>query len=174
MSYDSALRRKYAKALLTIVLAIAGGILFVGLYRSTTMTEVVLTGLVPAAPLLIWSVREFFRQRDAAEANDIIQKESETLLSRVVAGGCDERSCTAQSANLQSALFHRRATNPLLFPGLYKIQRLVLEKRMNEGAEHWIKAAGYWPGSEHAVATSNPTGLASRSAPGSAPGTTAF
>lgn len=169
VSYDSALRRKYAKVLLAIVLAVAGGILAMGLYRSTTLADMVLTGLVPAAPLVIWSVRECFRQRDAAEANDVIQKESEALLHHVLAGGCDEHSCTAQSAQLQSALFNRRATNPLLFPGLYKLQRFVLEKRMGEGAEHWIKAAGYWPAKGGKIETSNPAAPEALQVPPSSP-----
>jgi hypothetical protein len=145
VSYDSALRRRYGSLLLIVVVALAAGIVGVALWNSATLADTVLTGMVPAAPLVIWAFREFFRQRDAAEANDIIQQESETLLARVIGKECDAESCTAESAQLQGALFNRRATNPLLLPGVYDLQRFVMEKRMNEGAEHWVKTAGFWP-----------------------------
>lgn len=143
VSYDSALRRHYALLLLITVCIVSASIFMIGLLRSATLAEVVLTALVPPAPLLIWVLREYFRQSDAADANETVQKESEALLNKVIAEQCDEPSCTAQSTQLQSALFARRAANPLLFPGVYKLRRTPLEGEMDAGAEHWLQKAGY-------------------------------
>ena len=143
VSYDSALRRHYAAILLGVVIALSVIIFLFGFARSATLADVVITGLVPPAPILIWALREFFRQTDAAEANDAIQKEAEAILGKVVDGGCGPDLCLAQSVQMQSAIFARRASNPLLFPGLYTRRRKALELEMNAGARHWLAKAGY-------------------------------
>lgn len=143
VSYDSALRRHYAALLLGVVFIVAAAIFLTGLLSSATLSDVVLTALVPPAPLLIWALREYFRQIDAADANETVQRESEALLNRVIADQCDEPNCSAQSVQLQSALFARRAANPLLFPGVYKFRRPRLEGEMDAGADHWLQKAGF-------------------------------
>ena len=143
VTYDTALRRNYSALLIGLVAAISVGIVILGFVQSATLTELVLSGLVPVAPLMIWATREFFRQRDAAAANTIIQRESEALLRETIDGQCDEPTCTSQSMQLQAALFARRSTNPLLMPGLYQRRRAPLEQRMEHGAEHWLAESGY-------------------------------
>lgn len=143
VTYDTALRRNYSAVLIGLVALISLGIVVLGFMRSSTLAELVLSGLVPVAPLVIWATREFFRQRDAAAANAIIQRESETLLRHAISGQCDEPTCTSQSLQLQAALFARRSTNPLLMPGLYRLRRAPLEQRMEHGAEYWLAQAGY-------------------------------
>jgi hypothetical protein len=143
VSYDSALRRHYALGLVLAVFAVSAAIFIFGLVNAKSLADVVVTALVPPAPILIWALREHFRQKDAADANDTIQKESEAVLNDVLAGGCPEPECTARSMQLQSALFVRRAANPLLFPGLYQRRRTGLEGEMDAGAEHWLAKAGY-------------------------------
>lgn len=143
VSYDSALRRHYAMVLVGTVLVLSAAIFIFGLVNSKSLADVVVTALVPPAPVLIWALREYFRQRDAAEANDSIQKESEAILNEILKDGCPEPECTARSVQLQSAVFARRATNPLLFPGLYERRRAGLEDEMDAGAEHWLEKAGY-------------------------------
>jgi hypothetical protein len=143
VSYDSALRRHYAMVLVITVFILSAAIFTFGIANSKSLADVVVTALVPPAPILIWALREYFRQKDAAEANDTIQKESEAVLKEVLAGGCPEPECTARSKQLQGALFTRRAANPLLFPGLYKVRRMGLETEMDAGAEYWLAKAGY-------------------------------
>lgn len=143
VSYDSALRRHYATMLVVAVFILSAAIFAFGIANSKSLVDVVVTALVPPAPILIWALREYFRQKDAAEANDTIQKESEAILNRVLGGGCPEPECTTRSMQLQGALFTRRAANPLLFPGLYTIRRTALEGEMDAGAEHWLAKAGY-------------------------------
>lgn len=143
VTYDTALRRSYSAVLIGVVAIISAGIVVVGFVQASTLAELVLSGLVPVAPLVIWATREFFRQRDAAAANLIIQRESEALLRQTIAGQCDEPTCTSQAMQLQAALFARRATNPLLMPRLYQWRRAPLEERMEHGAEYWLTQAGY-------------------------------
>lgn len=143
VTYDSALRRYYASVLVYVVIAVSAAIVGAGLWRSLTLADLVLSALVPVAPLLVWSLRDAFRQRDAATANDAIQSASEAVLRDVIAGACDEPTCVSQSVQLQSALFARRSTNPLVFPGLYKWLRSRLEQRMDAGAEYWLQAGRY-------------------------------
>jgi hypothetical protein len=141
VAYDSALRRNYATVLLTVALVISGGIFAAGFARSTELDDLVMSALVPVSPLLIWALREFFRQKDAAAANDAIRAEADMVLEQVISGSCDEPTCTSHSVRLQAALFVRRSTNVLIFPGLYRWRRENLEKDMNAGADHWVSRA---------------------------------
>jgi hypothetical protein len=143
VTYDTALRRDYSKVLVWAVAAISVGIIVLGFVNSATLADLVLSGLVPVAPLVIWATREYFRQQDAANANAIIRRESEALLKRVIVGQCDEPTCTSQAVQLQAAQFARRSTNPLIMPRLYNYRRKPLEERMAEGADHWLREAGY-------------------------------
>lgn len=145
VSYDSALRRHYAIVLVTAVSLLSAAIFIFGIVNSQSLADVVVTALVPPAPILIWALREHFRQKDAAEANDAIQKESEAVLKQMLSVGCPEPECTARAVQLQAAVFSRRASNPLLFPGLYERRRPGLEAEMDAGAEHWLEMAGYPP-----------------------------
>jgi len=145
LTYDSALRREFTRNLAILVAAIAAVIGLFGIVTSSTMSDVFLSAFVPPAPIIIWALREYFRQRDAAEANDVIQRESERLLQAAIGGACSADDCASQARQLQSALFARRSTNPLLLPFLYKWRRPRLERNMDAGAEHWLREAGYPP-----------------------------
>ena len=104
--------------------------------------DVVTTILAPAAPVLIWALRENFRQRDVAEATQIVKSEAETLFESVKAGLCDEAACALKSRELQDAIYRRRSTSPLIFPLIYRSQRTEMEVQMNAGAQALIKSLG--------------------------------
>jgi len=115
-------------------------LLFVfGLIGGLTLESFVLTVLAPAAPIIMWGVREFFRQRDATDVLDRVKSEAEALWDRAKTGGCTEPDCTAQSRQFQNAIFERRSTSPLIFDWIYKIQRSGLEEQMNIGAQELVR-----------------------------------
>jgi hypothetical protein len=136
--YDSKLRRQYGASVLggTITLTV---LLFVlGLIGGLTLESFVLAVLAPAAPIIIWGVREFFRQTDATGVLERVKSEAEALWDRARTGGCTEAECTAQSRQFQNAIFERRSTSPLIFDWIYKIQRSGLEEQMNKGAQELV------------------------------------
>jgi hypothetical protein len=54
-----------------------------------------------AAPVLIWAIRENFRQSDAADAIEFIKGEAEALFDRAKAGLCADAECEQRSREFQ-------------------------------------------------------------------------
>jgi hypothetical protein len=137
--YDAKLRRQYGGSVLGGTIALSLLLFVFGLIGGLTLESFVLTVLAPAAPIIIWGVREFFRQRDVTDALERVKSEAEALWDRAKTGGCTESECTAQSRQFQNAIFERRSTSPLIFDWIYKIQRPGLEEQMNRGAEDLVQ-----------------------------------
>jgi hypothetical protein len=137
--YDGELRRSYSGYLLLVAILVPALLFAGGAIAGLTAAELLISALVPATPVVVWAMRERFRQMDAAEANDSVKGEAEAVLTSVAAGELQPEHCTGQARQLQSAIYGRRAANPLLFPFIYDRLRPDMEKSMNEGAEEWIE-----------------------------------
>jgi hypothetical protein len=137
--YDSKLRRQYGGVILGITICLTLLFVLFGLIGGLTIDTFVLTVLAPSAPIVIWGVREYLRQRDAAEALDRVRSEAEKLWERAKAGACSDSECTAQSRQFQNAIYERRSTSPLIFDWIYRVQRPRLEAQMNRGAEEFVQ-----------------------------------
>ncbi|MBB3034747.1 S-4TM family putative pore-forming effector [Alteriqipengyuania lutimaris] len=143
VTYDSALRMIYSQILFWGAILVALALTGIALLSDASLSEVLLSYLFPIAPLLIFAIREGFRQRDAAEANQQIRNAAQAVVEDVIERGCTAEECTHKSVQLQAAIYTRRALNPLVAPGLYGLFRNKLEKDMNEGADHWLREGGY-------------------------------
>ena len=140
--YDSELRCSYGKLLILCAAVLFAGLLVIGFAANLKLIDFVAIVLTPSAPVLIWALRENFRQRDVAEAAQIVKLEAEVLFDGVKAGTCDEVACTTKSRELQDAIYRSRATSPLIFPLIYKILRPEMEVQMNAGADAFMKSLG--------------------------------
>lgn len=143
--YDSTLRQYYGRTVLAVAVGAFVTLLLVALAGQVSLGDFVIVALAPASPLLGWSVREFFRQRDTIRGQNEVRKHADALWSRVKATGCDVAECDTQSRQFQDAIFSRRSTGPLIFDWVYRLRRPGLEDDMNAGAEQLIaelKAAG--------------------------------
>jgi hypothetical protein len=136
--YDSTLRRRYGRGLLVIAAVLAGALLACGLMVRLPLLDVVLTALVPATPLLIWGLRDYFRQSDAAGAIEGLKGEAEKVYELAAAGGLSIAECEARSREFQDAIYLRRISNPLPPPWLYRLLRGGLENQMNESAAAFV------------------------------------
>ncbi len=142
LRYDAVLRRHYGRWVLggaAMVLAVLMATAF-----ATGMTvEVFVSSVVAAAgPVLIWACREYFRQRDTAEAQETVKGDAEALWSRAKNGGCAEAECADLARAFQNAIFGRRAASPLMLPWVYKFRRPGMEDQMNKGAEAFLAEIG--------------------------------
>jgi SMODS-associating 4TM effector domain len=140
--YDTELRRRYGAGIIFGAIILVSLLVLLGVVQSLTLVEMVAAAFVPAAPVLIWALRECLRQRDAADANERVKEAAEVFSSGMTASTIDSDLCLAQSRSFQDAIFGRRATNPLVFPWLYRILRKGLEVQMNIGAAEWLRRAG--------------------------------
>ena len=136
--YDAEVRRRYSSILLGVGLTAFTALFVVGLTQNMTVIDFVATILTPAAPILNWTLRDFYRQRDAAESQTIARSEVDQLWALVLEGKCDSEECIKRSRELQNTIFTRRSTNPLVFPGIYNRLRPSMEIQMNAGAEELL------------------------------------
>ena len=88
-----------------------------------------ITVLTPSAPTIVWSIREYYRRRDAAEANEIIK--AEAFWDRAASGAFLEDACALRSRELQDAIYIHRSSNPLLFPFILTGLRTSMLGRLN-------------------------------------------
>ncbi|WP_375404232.1 S-4TM family putative pore-forming effector [uncultured Sphingomonas sp.] len=140
--YDSNLRRRTGYALVWIASGVGLMLLAAGIVASLSFADFVLTILVPGAPLIIWALRESFRQQDAADALDQIKTAAEQLWSTVVHGGTSPAELDARSREFQDAIYARRSSNPLPVPFIYSWVRGGMEIEMREGAAAHLAQIG--------------------------------
>ncbi len=136
--YDSALRKRYRRVLLTgcvVLIAVAG---FASLAIDHTMTTFVLSTLAPMTPVMIWALREGNRQAATIELLDRLNDEVKKLWDRSRSGAA-EQEISMRSRELQDAIFNHRASSPLIFDWVYSLLRRQMEERMNAGADHWVR-----------------------------------
>jgi hypothetical protein len=140
--YDSQLRRRFAKWLVVSATALLSLFVALGVGADVKLLDFVATVLTPAAPVLVWALRENFRQRDAADAIDTLKAEAESLFDAIKRGDCDDVCCSVKSREFQDAIYARRVANPLVFPFMYELYRDEMEKQMAAGAEEFMRGLG--------------------------------
>lgn len=138
LRYDSQLRTYYGRAVLGVMLLVLGLLIVIGFAQDLHFQEWALM-LVPAAPVLGWGIREYYRQTDTADSLRALKKEVEKLWEEIVNKNADAEICLRKSRLFQSGIFLRRANSPLTMPFLYNIMRNRLEEQMNAGAEELVR-----------------------------------
>lgn len=137
--YDGMLRRRYGRWVLSLAITLTFILLTVALATGLTVDSLVVGVLAPASPVIIWGLREYFRQRDTADRLDRLLLGADRLWDRARAGSCDEHECITQSRQFQNAIFDHRCSSPLTFSWLYTLHRGDLEQRMNRSAEDMVR-----------------------------------
>jgi hypothetical protein len=143
--YDGTLRRKYGHWVLGVGVTLTIVLLVIAMMTGLTVDSFVLTVLAPASPIIIWGLREHFRQRDAADRLDRLLGGADHLWEKARSGACDEVECATQSRQFQNAIFDHRSSSPLTFSWLYRALRSSLERQMNRSAEDMVAEIGTGP-----------------------------
>lgn len=138
LRYDSQLRRSYSGLLAGLAAAVVVLVGAIGLAQNLAFSQWVLT-LASLSPLLSWSIREYYRQRDTADQLEELMKSAKKLWERSLAGHCSEPECTLRAREFQDAIYSRRVTSPLIVPLIYRFARPYLEDEMNEAASDFLK-----------------------------------
>lgn len=137
LSYNEALRRGYSNFVIQLAIGIVLVLIFVGLTQNLRFTDWVLI-LTPAMPALTWAGREFLRQREAAEAQDTLRKQARKVWDDALAGECAIDNCLLRAREFQSAIYLRRASAPMILPGMYNNKRHILEDQMEAAAADFL------------------------------------
>ncbi|MBB1177666.1 S-4TM family putative pore-forming effector [Brevundimonas aurantiaca] len=139
--YDATLRRFNGSIALGLSWLIPSAFLTACWWTRLPLSEFAVT-CMPVAPVLVWSVREHFRQKDTAESQDQTKAELEGFLSRVEAGAMSLDEAEEAARSVQNALYARRVSSPLVMPGLYELRRAYLERTMKAGVAARVRDAG--------------------------------
>lgn len=135
--YDSALRKRYRRVILTGCVVVIAGAGLISLAIDHTMTTFVLSTLAPMTPAMIWALRECNRQAVTIELLDRLNDEVKKLLDRARSGAA-EQELSIRSRELQDAIFNHRASSPLIFDWVYSLLRSRMEEQMNAGADQLV------------------------------------
>lgn len=139
LSYDSALRRGYASTVLWLAHILLVAVIAMALlqFRHLYFSDLILI-ITPAAPTLAWAWREAHRQRDTADAQESLMKQARKVWDDALADRCGSDHCELRSREFQSATYLRRASAPMVLPGVYRSRRAELEDRMNAAADDFV------------------------------------
>jgi hypothetical protein len=140
--YDATLRRVYAGSIITVASIAALGLALLGAWANMPLLDFVATVLTPAVPVLIWALREQFRQRDAAQKNETLKAQAEQIIEEAAAGKLSANQGGLRSRDIQDAIFERRSSNPMILPPVYRINRGKMERFMKEGTARLLERAG--------------------------------
>lgn len=132
--YDSRLRQSYEAWLLALVCMVFIGCLFIGVWKGLSVLDLITTVMTPAAPALIWCLREHFRQRDVVDMSEATKAEAESLCDKASSLECNEDEYLRSSRELQNGIYARRAASPLMLPLVYRLSRKKMEVSMKAGA----------------------------------------
>jgi hypothetical protein len=110
------------------------------LTTSLPFEAVVLSILAPAAPLVVWALREGFRHRDTAAKQDELKLVAEKFWTTVKS--CPSEECERRTREFQDAIYARRVSSPLIFPFVYSRRRPSMEAEMNLGADMRLREIG--------------------------------
>ncbi len=135
--YDGNVRKTYSRLLRIGLLLLVAGFAVYSIAAGLKVESFLLTVLAPATPVLNWTLREFFRQRDTVETLERLKSESQKLWKKAVEG-MPANEAAERSRELQDAIYNHRVASPLVFDFLYRFRRDGLEAQMNAGAHHLV------------------------------------
>lgn len=137
LHWDKSQRTLYRWILWVVAVCAGVAVGIVSLLVNPNLTDLVLA-VTPLTPYVLWMMRENIRHSDTITLVDRLEREADALLNKAVAG-MPEKELTLRSRELQDAIYHHRASNPLVFDWVYKYKRQELERQMNHAAKKWVQ-----------------------------------
>jgi hypothetical protein len=139
--WDSHLRRRYTQWLLGILIGLALLILALGLHKGMTLERFVLAILAPLSPAFLWGIREWKKQRAAADSADQLKTHADEIWTKALAGTMSGKLLETEARDLQDEIYERRRTNPLIFDWIYYHLRDRQEEQANRAADELVEEA---------------------------------
>lgn len=138
--WDSTLRRKYANALMTVLVLLAIALIWLAFSRSMGITDFMMTIVIPMAALYKLGVSQFVDHRDAADRLDKLRDHADKLWSDAI-NGAELDELKMRSRRLQDEIYDGRKRNPPVFDKVFWMFRDAHEQQMNKGASVLIQEA---------------------------------
>jgi len=138
--WDSAQRRQYANWLVGAVAMIFFVICSLALIIDASLESLLLKGVLPLAPTLLFAIRQFTEQRKAADRLNKLKEHCDTIW-KMALSGASKQKITEMSRNLQDEIFANRSKTPPILDFIFKRLRNEYETNMNHAAEHYVAEA---------------------------------
>ena len=139
--WDSSLRKKYANALLGILVFVVVAVFVIALAGRQSVEQMILTVYAPIAPAILWTVREVRRQHDAAEALDKLRGHVERVWTLALKEQLSRNELDGAAKEIQDSIFDGRTKNPLIFDWINNIVRPRHQVSMNAKAAEMVAEA---------------------------------
>lgn len=141
--YNGDLRQRGGEILAGLAGCLVLGVVVVGVLADMSLVDLTVSLVAPASPVLIWSLRERTRQRDAANAIEQVKGAADAFWNAAARSGCpDEAECLRRSREFQDAIYLRRSSSVLPLPWLYGLFRPKMEVSMEAGAAERLRQIG--------------------------------
>ena len=138
--WDSTQRRQYAAWLVGIVAFVFVVVCSLALSGGASVEALLLKGILPLAPALLITLRQFSEQREAADRLDKLKDHCGTIWKEALSG--KSKSALAEmSRNLQDEILENRRKAPPVLDFIFKRLRGDYEARMNHAADHFVSEA---------------------------------
>lgn len=135
--WESKQRRTYAFVLIAGVVALLIVLLLIGVARSVSLPDLLLTTVVPLMAGLTFALRQYKENIDAAMRLEKLKDEAGNLWKQARGGASQQELATACRA-LQDELFDHRKRNVPVFDCMYRRLRSAHEEQMQDSAEQLV------------------------------------
>lgn len=137
-AYDQSLRCFYLKILraLFIVLIVCGLAYLVG--QNDKFRFSIVVSVVPFVPLFIWFITKIRSNSDLVSEQEEALKLMDEVWLQAHRGVLTGAALDEAVRDSQDALYMRRASGTLIFPGIYKVKRSALEGRAARTAASFL------------------------------------
>lgn len=134
IAYDMRIRKTFAWGLLITAIVIAVFLFYHGLHGGLSISDLLLTVLVPYMPFATFVLREHRRQSDTVESLTTLKSEVDKLWAKALKMP-DAAELGQDSRNLQDAIYRNRTSNPLVYNWVYWLMRKFNEDSARHAAE---------------------------------------
>lgn len=134
ITYDMRVRKTFAWGLLITAILMVVFLLYHGLHKGLSISDLLLTVIVPFVPLAAFVLREHRKQSDAVESLTTQKSEVDKLWVKALKTP-DSTELGQDSRNLQDAIYRNRTSNPLVYDWVYWLMRKLNEDSARHAAE---------------------------------------
>lgn len=138
LSWDTELRRRYLMWLLWGFLTVCGIVTLIGIAGELTLTNLLLTIVIPLQPALLYTTREIQSQRETCERLNLLMDKALSVWDDILRDTLSKTTLKEKAQEMQSALLEHRQTCPLIFDWIYNKLLKQDEEAMKKNTEYLV------------------------------------
>jgi len=141
--WDSSLRKRAAHVLTALLVSEIVIVFGVALGSHNTSVEgLIIAVYAPLAPSVLWTLKERYRQLDAATTLDSLRAHVESVWQESVDGDeANAETMLLKSRQIQNLVFAQRASNPLIYDWVNDLIHPNQQQSMREKAQELVSTA---------------------------------